>query len=88
MSENTRITEEWMRATVICGLNNTPTNDYETGKISEEFKQAWLMILQKYPNTKLAAKVKEISDLYAANNWKHNETIENWVTKFQETNAY
>jgi hypothetical protein len=88
MSESARITEEWMRATVICGLDNTPSRDYETGKVSEEFKQVWLMVQQKYPGTKLAAKTKEISDLYAANNWQHNEAIENWITKFQETNAY
>lgn len=84
LSERTKINEEWQRNVVISGLNNTPNRDYETGKIDEEFKKVWLEIPQKYPGTVLAAKVKELTDLCAANNWTYNETIENWMMKFQE----
>jgi hypothetical protein len=84
MSERTKINEEWQRNVVVSGLDNTPNRDYETGKINEEFKKVWLEIPQKYPGTVLAAKIKALTDLCAANNWTYNETIENWVMKFQE----
>ena len=84
MSERTKINEEWQRTVVICGLDNTPNRNYETGKIEESFKKVWLEIPQKYPGTVLAAKVKEISDLCAVHNWTYNETIEAWIMRFQE----
>lgn len=87
LNETTRINADWTLSALICGMNNTPSRNYETNKLTEEYKNVWKDVQQKYPGTNVAAKAKEISDLYASTNWTYNETIEAWVTKFQETNS-
>lgn len=84
LSERTHMSESWMRLVVINGMDNTPAYDWETKALNEEFKTTWAAVQQKYPGTKLAAKCKEISDIYASEGWKYTPKVEAWVTKFQE----
>lgn len=84
LSERTLMSENWMRLVLINGMDNTPAYDWESKALNEEFKNAWATVQQKYPGTKLAAKCKEISDLYASEGWKYTPKVEEWVTKFQE----
>lgn len=86
MSANTVITEQWTRAVVIGGMDNTPMYDYESKAINEEFKNAWTTAQQQYPGTILAQRCKEISDLCAANGWKYSDAVEKWHSDFVEKN--
>lgn len=86
MSANTVISEQWTRAVVIGGMDNTPMYDYESKSINEEFKKAWATVQQQYPGTVLAQRCKEISDLCAANGWKYSDAVEKWHTDFVEKN--
>jgi hypothetical protein len=80
----TREAERWMRLSLLVGENNTPAFDYETNAISEDFKKVWAEILQKYPGSKLAAVVKEISDLCAAEGGKRTQKVEDFLEKQME----
>jgi hypothetical protein len=82
--EETEETEYWMRLILINGADNTPSYDFETLAITEDYKKCWADILQKHPGTKLAAKAKEINDLCAAEGWKRTAKVEAWQEKFAE----
>lgn len=84
LSERTQMSEHWMRLTLINGMDNTPAYDWESKAVNEDFKNAWAAVQQKHPGTKLAAKCKEISELYASEGWKYTPKVEAWITKFQE----
>ncbi len=78
----TQESERWLRLVMVNGSDNTPVFDYESQTVSEDFKKAWVLILQKYPGSKLAKAVKEISDLVVAEGGKRTKKIEEWQTKF------
>lgn len=81
-SEQTKESERWARLTLVCGADNTPSYDFETQAIEEDFKKVWAYIQQKYPGTELAKTAKEISDLCAAEGWKRTKKVEDWQTKY------
>ena len=83
-SHETLESEHWLRMVLINGADNTPAYDYETLVITEAFKKNWAMILQKYPGTKLAKAVKEMSELCAAEGWKRTEKVEKLQQKIAE----
>lgn len=83
-SYETTESEHWLRIVLLNGADNTPAYDYETLAITEEFRKNWAMILQKYPGTKLAKTVKEMSDLCAAEGWKRTEKVEKLQQKIAE----
>ena len=82
--EETKESERWMRLIMVNGSDNTPTFDYESQAIREEYKKVWAYIAQKYPGTQLAATTKEIADLCAAEGWKRTKKVEDWQMKFVE----
>ncbi|MBK8425762.1 MAG: hypothetical protein IPL27_07175 [Lewinellaceae bacterium] len=85
--EETTESERWMRLVMVNGADNTPSFDYETQMISEDYKKVWAYIAQKYPGTKLAATTKELSDLCAAEGWKRTKKVEDWQMKYVEQNS-
>jgi hypothetical protein len=87
MADRTKISEQWMRAVVISGMDNTPMYSGETKAIEKEFKDTWAAVQQKYPGTQLAQKCKEIADICAANSWKYTDKVEQWHINFVEQNA-
>lgn len=82
--EETKESERWMRLIMVNGSDNTPTFDYESQAIVEDFKKVWAYIAQKYPGTQLAATTKEIADLCAAEGWKRTKKVEDWQMKYVE----
>lgn len=82
--EETKESERWMRLIMVNGSDNTPTFDYESQAITEEYKKVWAYIAQKYPGTQLAATTKEIADLCAAEGWKRTKKVEDWQMRFVE----
>lgn len=86
MNTTTLISEQWTRAVVISGMDNTPMYNFETKAINDEFKSVWAAVPQQYPGTILAQRCKEISDLCAANGWKYTEAVEKWHNEFVEKN--
>lgn len=83
--EETVESERWMRLIMVNGSDNTPTFDYESQMIRDDFKNAWAYIAQKYPGTQLAAVTKELSDLCASEGWKRTKKVEDWQVKFAES---
>lgn len=81
LSDQSKSSQEWTMATLICGADNTPCFDYETNVISEDFKKAWTYTLSKYPGTNLAKQVKTMVDLCAAEGWKNTAKVEAFRTK-------
>jgi hypothetical protein len=81
-SMETKETERWLRHTLIVGADNTPVFDYENQTVSDDFKKVWALILQKYPGTKLAKDVKDLSDLCAAEGGKRSQKVEAWITQY------
>lgn len=86
LAAETKESERWMRLVLVTGADNTPTHDYETRAITEDFKNVWNYILHKYPGTKLAKTAKEITDLCAAEGWKRTKKVEEWQMKYAEGN--
>jgi len=81
-SEQTLESQRWTKITVINGSDNTPSYDYETKVVNEDYKKVWTDILQKYPGTQLAKDVKTISDLYASEGWKRTKKVEDFITQY------
>lgn len=86
LTEQTKESERWTRLVLLNGADNTPTFDYETQAISEDYKKVWAYIQEKYPGTVLAAKSSEIADLCAAEGWKRTKKVEDWQMKYAEEN--
>ncbi len=86
-NSQTQESEYWLRLVLVNGSDNTPVFDYENQTLSEDFKKVWILILEKYPGTKLARAVKEITDLVAAENGKRTKSVEDWQTKFANENS-
>ena len=84
LADQVQISARWTRELLFFGADNTPMFDFETKQIQPEFKAAWQLVQQKYPDTQLAQKCKEITDLCAANGWKYTKEIEKWVATNQE----
>lgn len=82
--EETSESERWMRLIMVNGSDNTPTSDYESMMITEDFKKAWAYIAEKYPGTQLAAVTKELADLCASEGWKRTKKVEDWQMKYVE----
>ncbi len=75
LGEYTREHERYGRFIITNGENNTPSFEGENGAPVEDFKKVWVYILQKYPGTKLAARVKEFTDLVAAEGGKQTAKV-------------
>lgn len=86
LNEEVRESERWTRLVLVNGADNTPSFDYESGAITEEYKKVWAYILQKSPDSQLGKAVKEISELCAAEGWKRTKKVEDWQTRFLENN--
>ena len=81
LSEETRHSEKWIGDTFISGANNTPAFDYETGAVSPEYLKVWAYALEKYPQTKIAARIKEFTALIAAEGNKRTPKVEAYISK-------
>lgn len=86
LHEEVRESERWTRIVLVNGADNTPSFDYESGAITEDYKKVWAYILQKSPDSQLGKAVREISDLCAAEGWKRTKKVEDWQTRFVESN--
>lgn len=86
LTEETKQSEQWTRLVLVNGADNTPTYNYETQAIAEDFKKVWAYIQEKYPGTELAKTAKEIADLCAAEGWKRTKKVEDWQMNFANKN--
>ncbi len=86
LTEETTQSEQWTRLVLVNGADNTPTYNYDTQEIAEDYKKVWAYIQQKYPGTELAKNAKEIADLCAAEGWKRTKKVEEWQTNFANKN--
>lgn len=77
-SEQTQNFEKWKRWSLLCGMDNTPSFDYETKKPTEEFTKIWSEVQTKYAGTKLARKAKELTDLIASEGGLVTEKVRKW----------
>lgn len=77
--------ERWLTLVLLNGSDNTPAYDFETKAARDEFKNNWNLILQKYPGSALATNVKALMDVYAANGWKRTPKVEEFLSKFSQT---
>ena len=82
LSPETKGSEGWLRVAVLSGLDNTPAHDYETNKPNESYAKIWAMVIEKYPGTKLAKAVKEITDAYAAGGGVKNPKVEDVINRY------
>lgn len=81
LNKETKDSEKWMRFLVVNGSDNTPIYDWETKAIQPEFRKSWEYAQKKYPNSRLAAYVKEMTDLCARNNWKYTDEVRYFIEK-------
>lgn len=81
-SRETRESERWLHLTMVNGSDNTPVFESENQTITPEFKKLWELVLQKYPASRIAKDVREISDLCAAEGWKRTKKVEDLQARF------
>ncbi|MEO6759501.1 MAG: SH3 domain-containing protein [Saprospiraceae bacterium] len=84
LQEETQNSELWMRHSLTNGADNTPVFDYETKQVLPEFSQMWQYVLQQYPGTEAAKRVKEFSELVAAEGGKRSQKVENQQQKYND----
>jgi hypothetical protein len=82
LSEQTRESQRWTTLVTLVGDSNTPSYDYETKNINEDFKKAWAYVQQKYAGTQLARHVKEFTDIIAAEGGKFTKKAEDYRDKY------
>lgn len=85
LTAETTENERWHTLVLLNGADNTPACDYETKAVRDDFKNNWNLIIQKYPGSALATNVKALMDVYAASGWKHTPKVEEFLTKFSQT---
>lgn len=81
-SEETQNSQHGLLFMLICGADNTPVFDFESGGVSEEFKKAWAYVQQNYAGTELGKAVKEMTDLVAAEGGKRSKKVEALMEKY------
>ena len=77
--------ERWLTLVLLNGSDNTPAYDFETKAANDDFKNNWNLIIQKYPGSALATNVKALMDIYTANGWKRTPKVEEFLSKFSQT---
>ena len=87
LRDETAESERWLRLLIVNGADNTPLFDYETDAITEDFKNVWVYVQQKYPETKLAKLSKQMADLCAAEGWKHTKKVEDFQASLNAANV-
>lgn len=75
LKARTQESQNWLALALHNGENNTPTYNFESMAIDENFKKVWAYILQKYPGTDLAKSIKTLNDLCAAEGWKRTDKV-------------
>lgn len=84
LKARTQESQNWVSLALLNGENNTPTYDFNSMAIDENFKKVWAYILQKYPGTDLAKLAKQLNDLCAAEGWKRSEKVTALQMSFAE----
>ncbi len=84
LREETRASQQWMRHSLTNGADNTPVFDYDTKMVREEFSKMWKYVQGKYPGTAAAKRVKEFSDLVAAEGGKLTKKVEDQRQKYSD----
>jgi hypothetical protein len=79
LSQQTQESERWIRNVMVMGSDNSPIFDYESGKVNSEVQNVWKTILTKYPDSRMAAAVKEFSELVTAEGGKRTEKVEKYI---------
>ena len=87
LQEETRSSEEFGRQLLVTGADNTPIFDYDTKAISPEFRKMWDYVLTKYPDTKTAGLVRQMSNLCASEGWKRTDKVEAFVAQVMGIDA-
>jgi len=85
LSAETAENERWLTLVLLNGSDNTPAYDFETKAARDEFKNNWNQIIQKYPGSALATNVKALMDVYAASGWKRTAKVEEFLSKYSQT---
>lgn len=88
LHEETRESQRWLLHALTNGADNTPVFDSETKMAREEFTKMWKYVLDKYPGTAAAKRVKEFSDLIAAEGGKVSKKVEEMQQKYNEEMVY
>ncbi|MDX2247977.1 MAG: hypothetical protein SF052_14425 [Bacteroidia bacterium] len=76
---------KWMGITLLGGVDNTPSYDYETEEVREDFEKAWAMILAKHPETRIAVQIREMQAIIAQSGGKYSDSALAYVQKLWET---
>lgn len=84
LREETRESQQWLRHGLTNGADNTPVFDYETKAVREEFTKMWKYVQEKYPGTAAARRVKEFSDMIAAEGGKLTNKVEDLRQKYSD----
>jgi hypothetical protein len=67
--------ENWTQFELVVGADNTPAFNYETYEIEPDFEKVWAYILKKYPDTRLADRLRKTQALIAANGGKFTDEV-------------
>ncbi len=61
---------------VLTGVDNTPVFDYETEKLNDGFKEAFLFLMEKHPNSDVTKLVKPYYEALEKNGFKKSDETE------------
>ncbi len=82
LNDETRESQRWLLHSLTNGADNTPVFDYETKAVRDEFSKMWKYVLDKYAGTAAAKRVKEFSELVAAEGGKSTQKVEDMQQKY------
>ncbi|MCY7330859.1 MAG: SH3 domain-containing protein [Saprospiraceae bacterium] len=88
LNEETRESQRWLLHALTNGADNTPVFNSETKGVQEEFATMWKYVQEKYAGTAAAKRVKEFSELVAAEGGKTSKKVENMQQKYNEEMVY
>ncbi len=82
LNEETKESQRWLLHALTNGADNTPVFDGETKTVSADFAKMWKYVQEKYSGTMVAKRVKEFSDLVAAEGGKSTKKVEDAQQKY------
>ena len=66
---------------LLLGMDNSPVFDYETGRLTHAYREAWQRLSEKYPDTDTGRLVNGYLQLLAANGYRDNARSQAYLKK-------
>jgi hypothetical protein len=68
---------------LLSGMDNTPSFDWETKKLSKDYKETYNSIINEFPSSTTSMILKEYLDMLGRNDFENSKEAQDFIEKFK-----